>query len=122
MAETETLHAKLEDLKKAKENFSKIVIAAGQFEALVESIHKLLLRESSHKRDKDLKELELLDGILIPGTQFKPTAIIADYIRRKSQQLEHLNNMQLGILLSKGGFKSGVKQKKRGYYITYKEL
>lgn len=122
MEKSKTLEGRLESLRKAREDFSKIVIAATAFEVMAAEICSILSRIDPNNRDKDLKEMQILDKLLIEGLVFKPTSVIADYIRRKSPELKHLNNYQLGILLSKGGFKSSTKSKKRGYYVTYKEL
>ena len=67
-------------------------------------------------------EYSLLNDLLKPGMEFKSLPMIHGYLNRNVTEFRSLNSYQLGILMSKAGYKSGTKNAQRGYYVTFREV
>ena len=100
-----------------KESKKAINIAVFEAEKLLADIK---IPAGLHKLKDD--RLVSIDKLLRWSFHFKPTSVIADHLRQKSPEFIDLNNMQIGKLLAKHGFKSGHDSKSRGYYVKYTEL
>ena len=108
-AQGKALAKTLKDLKHAALNFENYIAKVKPYE-----------RETDWHSRRDA--VSMINNLLVEGIDFKPTHMIADFLRRKESDFEGLNNMQIGRLLRKCDFKPGLIKKERGYYVKFKEL
>lgn len=95
-----------------------------QLKSAVEDVSGLLLKVEAPRNKPALREneLKIIDELLTASLSFKPTTMVADFLRRKNDEFKELNNFQIGILLSKAGFVSGHNKSARGYHVSYRIL
>lgn len=113
-----------EEINKHEKKMDSLKASTDKLKAYVENA-TITLADVDSARDKPQltpNQLAIVDNHLVGGLSFKPTTMIADYLRSHDDEFKFMNNFQIGILLAKAGFKSGYSKKARGYFVSYKRL